>query len=497
MHARSVPGRSTSQPDLEPIGATMLWFVVAFSPDGSLSPDARAYLDASDVAELPFAPARHLRWCDAGGTAHFAGWETGAPPRVLVDGAGLVACAGLPRPRETDWPASRPVTEILRDAIRTWAWQPHEHLCDAYALVRLDDVGVGVVAMDPLGLHALYLAAAGAATVIGNRPDVVAEVAARQSGRAVRRDPSVGVWMALASYRMDDGTGFDGVTLLPQHTTANVHRGAVTFDRAEAAYACDPDEQTHDPDELAEELAAEVAAALRYAIARSPGRPHLELTGGKDSRLVLSIALRAGLADAFTCVTYGPEALPDMQVARDVAARCGLVHEDVSAAHLEGSLSLPIAERYMRHVQRTCGNSELGNANEPSATEVLTASGMLGEIYRTSSDRQAADPPRTWEDAAERFWSERRLGSLGLLRPAAASGLSEQAVEYYLEPRAAVPGPEALRHAFFVRCRLPRWQGPLVDLHQRRVLPLYSPAAIRASFRIGHHAAPVITCTAP
>ena len=227
---------------------------------------------------------------------------------------------------------------------------------------------------------------------------------------------------------------------------------------------------------------------LRYAIARSPERPQLELTGGKDSRLVLAVALHAGLADSFTCVTYGPEGLPDMQVARSVAERCGLVHEDVSASHFAGAVSFPLVERYLRHVQRTCGTSDLGNANEPPSKDALSVSGMLSEVYRTLSDQDAVAPPRSWTEAAERFQSDRRIGSLGLVRPQIASALVERCVEQYLEPRAEVRGPEALRPAFFLRRRLPRWQGPLVDLNEHQVLPLYSLTAIRAAFRMGHEA---------
>jgi hypothetical protein len=466
----------------------MLWFVVILSPNGQLSPAATTYLASGDVAELPYPPARHIRWSDPRGTAHFAGWETGTQRHSLVDEAGLVAFAGLPRPRMSTWPADCPVTELLRDALRSRRWSPGEHLCDAYALVGLERTGVGVVSMDPLGLHALFQATTGDFTVLGNRADVVAEVAARQSGRPARRNSMVGGWLALASYPMDDSTGFDGVRMFPQYTTARIDAGTVAFEQGRPAYVCDPHEPLCDPEEVAEELAADVASALRHAIARSPERPHLELTGGKDSRLILAVALRAGLADSFTCVTYGPEGLPDMQLARSVAEHCGLVHEDVSTTRFAGSLSFPLVERYLRHVHRTCGTSDLGHANEPPSNDALSVSGMLGEVYRTVNDQDAASPPQSWTEAAERFQSDRRLGSLRLVRPQIASALVEQSVEQYLKPRADVRGPEALRLAFFLRCRLPRWQSPLVDLHEHRVLPLYSPTAIRGSFRMGHEA---------
>ena len=227
-------------------------------------------------------------------------------------------------------------------------------------------MGSGLLTMDPLGLHPLYVATTDDLTVVGNRADLVAEVAARQTGRPVRRNTLLGGWLALMSHPVDDGSGFDGVHLFPQYTTARIHAGTVVFDSDVPAFVCDTDEPLADPAEVAEALAIDVVAALQYAIARSPDRPRLELTGGKDSRLVLAIALQAGIADSFTCVTYGPNELPDMQVARSVAAACGLAHQDVSASHIAPALSIPLAERYRRHVHRTCGSSHLGDAHTSS-----------------------------------------------------------------------------------------------------------------------------------
>jgi hypothetical protein len=462
-------------------------FVVVLSPGGVLSRDAAAYLDTCDVAELPSAPERHVRWTDSTGTAHFAGWETGPEHHSMV-GGGLVAFAGMPRPRRARWPADRPVAQVLGELLRRGRWIPATELCDAYGLVWLDGTGSGLLTMDPLGLHPLCLATAGDVTVAGNRADLVAEVAARQAGEPVRRNSQLSGWLALLSHPIGDDTGFEGVRLFPQFTTARIHAGTLALGSDVPAFACDPDEPLADPAEVAEELAVDVVAALEHAIARSPDRPCLELTGGKDSRLVLAVALHAGIADSFTCVTYGPDALPDMQVARSVAAACDLAHEDVSARHLTPALSFPLAERYRRHVQRTCGASHLGDANEPALASTLNVSGMLGEIYRAAIPRDATAPPTSWADAAVQFRAERLEDGARLVRPERAPSLIEQGVCWYLAPRDAVRGPEALRLAHFLRSRLPRWQGPIAELHEHRVLPLYSPTAIRAAFRLGHEA---------
>lgn len=71
--------------------------------------------------------------------------------------------------------------------------------------------------------------------------------------------------------------------------------------------------------------AARLLVAATGALADWPGRPNtVQLSGGRDSRLVFAAALAAGVE--FTAVTAGAEQAPDVRVARDLCASRGVAH---------------------------------------------------------------------------------------------------------------------------------------------------------------------------
>src|SRR5699024_298548 len=73
------------------------------------------------------------------------------------------------------------------------------------------------------------------------------------------------------------------------------------------------------------EEAAEHLRALARLCASVPAWLHTnELTGGRDSRLVLSLLLSIGAAHDFVHVTWGRPDLPDVVVAGQLADRYGL-----------------------------------------------------------------------------------------------------------------------------------------------------------------------------
>lgn len=77
--------------------------------------------------------------------------------------------------------------------------------------------------------------------------------------------------------------------------------------------------------------AAEALVALTGALADWPGRPVLlQLSGGRDSRLVLAAALEAGVE--FEAVSHGHAADPDAAAARGLCERAGRPHRLVSPA---------------------------------------------------------------------------------------------------------------------------------------------------------------------
>jgi hypothetical protein len=199
----------------------------------------------------------------------------------------------------------------------------------------------------------------------------------------------------------------------------------------------------------------------------------------------MAVALRAGLTDDLQFVTFGPSELPDMVVARMIADRFGLDHVDTTTQQYAGAAAFTTAERYRRHVHRTCGASPCSDANEPVAHSGWVVSGHLGELFRTASARLVDKPPDDWEAATARVLQSRQPGKAGLVRTEHAAPMLEQLTTYVAEAAHRLRRPIDLTHAFNVRCRYPRWQGPLVDHHERRVLALCSPDALRSALAVG------------
>lgn len=431
-------------------------------------------------------PSRHVRWSDASGGLQYAGWELGSPA-ASVDPFGLLAYSGTPRLRRGSLASAdlRPRLEALSAHHRT----DPDDVCDAYALVDLRSDGQGTIARDPLGIQPLYVASVAGATIVGNRADLVAEVRSRVEGQDPRRDHRAAVWLAFAGFVMNDATGFIGVDRLPQDGMLRVSSGAVENVALPSVWeASGPADVDFTEDDAIDEVRADIASALHHVVDDTAQRPQLELTGGKDSRLVLAVAAGEGLVSAFDLVTYGAADLADMRVARDVAIAVKGRHVDISAEHYAPAAAYAQTDRFRRHVHRSSGLSFLGDANEPSLNRGHFTSGLLGEVFRTANRHEREHPAATTAEAVARYRNLRPLGQLGLLRPVQQELLAERSARMFADANERLAGPADLRATHFVRRRIPGWQSPLADHHTDRTLPFYSPGAFRLAFRAGARA---------
>ena len=458
-------------------------FVVVASPDRPLPPSAAALPGETTPLSLAWTPVRTHRWSDRSGSVHVACWERDGST-TMTTGPDTVLVSGSPWPRHEVWLPGVSVLHAIAFAASSPGWDPAMDLGGAYALASIDREGNGFVASDPLGLHPLYVAEEASFTVVSDRADLVADAIGRCTGRRPTRSTRCGAWLSFAAYLIGDETGFDGVRALAAGEVVHLRNGRAEIVQGRVPWDVDPGAPLRDPDEVGELLAADVVRCLRTTLARSSERPWFELTGGKDSRLLLGITAGAGLQDEFRYVTYGPDSLPDVQIAQTIATQLDLDHHRRSPGSASRS-ELSMADRYRIHVQATSGMSNCHESRLPDQRTAPVISGLLGESYRTANQGVADAQPRDWDDAADRFRRFRKFGDAGLLRPDAAQQLTDEAVAFHLSARDRIRGPEDLRPAYFLGCHLPRWQGPLVESHPNRVLPFYSPAAIRGAFEMG------------
>ena len=91
-------------------------------------------------------------------------------------------------------------------------------------------------------------------------------------------------------------------------------------------------------------LTLPILLVLAYRQAQVPARALLaNITGGRDSRLVLALMLSEGITDQFVFTTFGSPQLPDTIVATAIADRFGLDHRAATRPAPSESLASAVA----------------------------------------------------------------------------------------------------------------------------------------------------------
>jgi hypothetical protein len=356
-----------------------------------------------------------------------------------------------------------------------------EQLRGIFAFVRLSASGEVEITSDPLGFRCLYFGESADEVVVSSRAQLVAKVLAG-STRPPTPDALAMCWLAYTTYRVGDTTGFEGVRVVPSGAVVEIqpHRG-MRITRS-APWTPDPRSRELSTDDLVELVRADVAASLRAILEIPVDRHVIGLTGGKDSRLILAVALWAGLAHDFDYETIGPPDLADVRVASDLAALFGLRH---TVRFLGLGSERPYADRIRDFVAATGGMLNIWDLSEPSeARDEVRVVGLCGEALRAF--RQITRPVRS-PDALLEIFRPQIFGRLQLLRPEVAQRLHRTLLDVLLDDPSGRAEPLDLVDAFFMRNRV-RFSrsGPREELPgQLRVMPLYSIRALRAAFALG------------
>ncbi len=420
-----------------------LW-VIGWSAAGAAQP-GRAHDAASDLlAALRFLPGAAVsEWRAPSGTLA-AAW-------AAHSGVAYAQAAG---DRLSLW-SGRPVRWV--DGRTEGGLPPGpepEGLDGRFAAVAYDDGERALtVVADGLGAYPLYRTDAHGATWISNRAEPLRALA---GSRAVDLDALAGLlgggwplggqpaWRAVR--RLAPGVlrltprGEERRDLLPAERTAAMCGAG--WDAAEAAG-----------------LLVESVRAL----ADWPGRASLvPVTGGRDSRLVLAAALRAGID--FRAATGGAPDSPDVLAARALCAAAGVEHSLLPADPAGDPWSTP------EEAARVLGLSTAGTASLADAAGFplrggeslgdLWHSGQGGEIarryYRAASarDRDGA------VEALERVFCGRRPGRAEPLSQAGRVRVSAGIAAWVDRRLAAGARVQDLPDLFYLDERMGAWAGP-------------------------------------
>jgi hypothetical protein len=236
------------------------------------------------------------------------------------------------------------------------------------------------------------------------------------------------------------------------------------------------------------------------ALRQLDGPLRMDVTGGKDSRLCLSLAHAAGLHDRVTTATSGAFDSPEVACAADVAAAVGFEHDRRRApatptANAPAPVAPPTpafdAERVWsrlrtdvyRYEAIVCAWSGLQNSTAPA----LNIKGFGGELYRRGNAAQFRRAHVEDLDAlAAMFVNYHQVHDpLAILRPAEAAYQVEW-MKRWVYDEATTIRPDLLPEKFYVDHRLGHWSGPLVQAAPGRinVNPLLLTAAAKKNMEL-------------
>jgi len=344
-----------------------------------------------------------------------------------------------------------------------------------YAVARLHADGTLEAFGDPAGLQQLFYPADGR-PILANR---AAFVAALLGDRRSDRDSAL--WLGTIGYRIGLDSGWRGVRQLEQGATL---AAAAAGTRITSRPLSLPPARGFDPDLLAKGL-DQAKAAIRLAARDGPF--DLPITGGKDSRVVLAIALAAGLRDRLTLFTRGYAGHPDVEVGAAIAARIGVPHrrEPPLGSDLPADLGPEAFLARLRTIafQTDGGMGGWDNVFGQHIGRGTIVSGHLGEVLKAYAKR----PSEGRLDPAAMVRLQAPFDPMEVLQTGARARLVEALTRQMDEARAAGAEEADLPDLFYWRNRVPNWLGGIrgvKSFERQPVLPLGAPALMQLAFRM-------------
>jgi hypothetical protein len=322
-----------------------------------------------------------------------------------------------------------------------------------FVVVRCDDArGELDLVTDPVGAYPVYETEVGGARWVSNSADLLREL------RGTRElDPA-----ALAGV-LGGGWSLDG-----HPVWSGVRRVGAGFSAERVAPLLGAG---FDADRAAAVLTAAVAALAQW-----PGRPSVvPVTAGRDSRLVLAAARRAGFA--FETTTGGDDASPDVRAGRRLAelaeAPHSLIPDDphgsVWSDWRRAARLLALTEGGTATLADAAG-FPLGPREGPLP---IWHSGQGGEIARSYYGTGEGDPT----DRLERAFLGRRPGRSDPLSEEGRALVRERIASWVEEQRAAGIAPADVPDMFYLQRRMCTWAAPThgaVEYVRDTTSPLWS-----------------------
>ena len=374
------------------------------------------------------------------------------------------------------WPASAVNSaQSELQVVAGWQVSVGSRRIGRYCEIDLDPTGRGVIRQDPYGLHPLYFANVRDTTIVANRSHLVALAHERLTGRSPGRDRRLAAWLALGGYPIGDRTGYECVHCVPFVSAVHVRSDYTTEIRSERPPWLVP--EVRDVERRLDQVESELVENLRAVVSAAPDKPLLQLTGGRDSRLVLALAVRANVLKDVEAVTYGPPDNIDAVLARELTSRLGVPHSQLRWKNSAVS-------DLCGHVDRVAGALNCADSTiAPDRDHRVSLSGLIGETMRTTWPKRQAGRP-CLESTVKAYLSAYMGGTCLLRRDASVAALN-YGLECLLEPAGHATRSEDFLDAFSIQHRIRRRVSVRPVRFAREFFPLYHPPAVDLAFGMG------------
>jgi hypothetical protein len=428
-------------------------------------------------------------WSNDTGLLTLGIWQGGfgSPPggsceRWSITDTGIVASTGSLRWSGRPWTPEASWAGQLGAALQdTTLRRLTDQLRGVFTIVALSKAGNGAIASDPLGFSFVYSGDNADSSAVSSRAALCAWALVKERARPAR-DHLAACWPAYSRHWIGYRTGYEGVRLLPPGAVVKMEPRrlpSICVDRT--PWMPRRDLRDLSSSELLDLAYEELADTVRNIVSLPGGSYRADLTGGKDTRLVASIALCEGLADQFTFETFGPPGLPDVSVATELARRFGLRHR---RRFFEARSNAETFEERIRSFVATTG----GMANlwymrvRHGGWPEIRMSGTHGLLLRS---KNRVNERATSEAEVIRGLDKMRFGAARILQPDVIRQLRQASVRELLDP--AVNGSPVDRFdSFDLRSSQRHLLGVLGELESDvRITPLTSPRLVQIAYALG------------
>ncbi|OOF13387.1 hypothetical protein BZG84_15855 [Salinivibrio sp. PR932] len=247
------------------------------------------------------------------------------------------------------------------------------------------------------------------------------------------------------------------------------------------------------PDDVDWKSLVDVAAENLANFCAKDESIRLSLTGGKDSRLILSIALYAGLKDVITTFTKGPLNSPEIECAKNVAKVAGVKHKAIYPSQTQDARkeSDKIWRMLIQSNTRFAGGLCLWDGVSGSVSGLsYDITGFGGELYRGPGGHakqfknlEFINDNKT--DLLNRWINyHQKIDPLGILTPEMRN-FQVESISNWIDKNAHYR-LDILPEKFYIENRLTHWNGLLAQQVPGRVklMPLLSTHIARQTFSL-------------